>query len=179
MFTIKSYSDRYQAGYCELYIETWKSEPYGELFTQKEIVEHLVTNNGYHYLLMEEETDTVVGFVAGRPLLNDCPFFLNESNVDPMTTFYIDELGVLDAHRKRGWAQTLMRYLMSCAREQGFKQFVLRTHSSESNPALKLYDRLGFKTKMTSSGEIHRVATQQTRIDSRPETDLRIYFYFP
>lgn len=179
MFTIKPYSDIYQAGYCDLYIETWEAEPYGELFTKDEIVEHLVKNSGYHYLLIEDETDTLVGFVAGRPLLNDCPFFLNESNVDLKSTFYIDELGVLDAHRKRGWAQTLMRFLMSCAREQGFEQFVLRTHSSEFNPALKLYGKLGFKTKMTLSGEIHGIATRKTRIDSRPETDLRIYFYYP
>jgi ribosomal protein S18 acetylase RimI-like enzyme len=179
MFTIKSYSEKYQASYCNLYIETWKAEPYGELFTNDEIVDHMVKNSRYHYLLVEEETDTLLGFVAGRPLVNDCPFFLNETNIDLTNTFYIDELGVLDAHRKRGWAQTLMRYLMSCAREQGFEQFVLRTHSGESNPALKLYDRLGFKTRPTSSGEIHGVATQQTRIDSRPQSDLRIYFYFP
>lgn len=162
-----------------MYIETWKVEPYGELFTKDEIVAHLVKNSGHHYLLVEEETDSLLGFVAGRPLLSDCPFFLNACNVDLKTTFYIDELGVRDAHKKRGWAQALMRYVMSCAREQGFKQFVLRTHSSESNPALKLYDRLGFRTKMTSSGEIHGAATRQTRIDSRPETDLRIYFYYP
>jgi ribosomal protein S18 acetylase RimI-like enzyme len=177
MFTITKYSESYQKKYCDLYITTWKIEPYGERFSREEIVAHLVKNRDYLYLLIEEETDLVKGFVGGRPILSECQFFINETGIDMNKAFYIDELGVDEKHKKLGWGAILTHYIISCAREDNFNQFVLRTHSSESNPAIKLYQKLGFITKLDKQGIVHGVETQQTRVDDRPDKDFRYYLY--
>lgn len=177
MFTIKKYSESYQKQYCDLYITTWMIEPYGELFTQEGIVAHLVKNKDYLYLLIEEESDQVIGFIGGRPVLHECQFFINETGIDMSKTFYIDELGLDEKHKRRGWGEMLTHYIISCARENDFNQFVLRTHGSESNPAIKLYEKLGFTTRVGKDGKVHSVETEEKRIDDRPEKDLRPYYY--
>jgi len=177
MFIIKKYSENYQQQYCDLYISTWKVEPYGELFNSQEIINHLFVNKDYLFLLIKEDSDKIIGFVGGRPLQYECPFFINDTNIDVNITFYIGELGVDEKHKKFGWGQMLMHHLISCARENNFNQFVLRTHSSETNPAIKLYQKLGFNTKIDKNGKIHGIDTVQKRIDDRSEMDFRLYFY--
>lgn len=178
MFSIKKYSEIYQKQYCDLYIATWKIEPYGELFTEEKILKHLNYNLDFLYLLIQEEKN-VIGFVGGRPISDYCEFFINEAcpPIEMKKGFYIDELGIEASHKRHGWGQTLMEFLFSCARESGFTEFVLRTHADPSNPAIKLYDKLGMKPRKTKFGKVHGVDTPQTRIDSRPEEDFRIYFY--
>ena len=110
MFTIKKYSESYQKQYCDLYIDTWEVGPYGERFTPEEIVAHLIKNKDYLYLLIEEESNLVIGFVGGRPLLHECQFFINETGMDMSKAFYIDELGVDKKHKQRGWGEILTHY---------------------------------------------------------------------
>ena len=179
MFIIKKYSESYQEQYCDLYIATWKVEPYGELFVAEEVIDHLESNRDFLYLLIEEESDKLIGFVGGRPISHKCDFFINEAipPVDMEKAFYIDELGIEESHKMRGWGQMLMGFIISNAREAGFSQFVLRTHADDSNPAIRLYYKLGMKPRETKEGKVHGVETTQRRINDRPETDFRIYFY--
>jgi ribosomal protein S18 acetylase RimI-like enzyme len=177
MISIINYIEKYQKQYCKLYIDTWKAEPYGELFKCDEIISHIIKNKDYLYLLIEETKDKVIGFVGGRPILCDCSFFTNETGIDMNNAFYIDELGIDERHKNLGWGQTLMHYIISSARENNFNLFVLRTHASEINPAIKLYKKLGFITKKNKNGKVHGVYTEQRRIDNRPPKDFRIYFY--
>jgi ribosomal protein S18 acetylase RimI-like enzyme len=170
------YSERYEKQYCALYIKTWKVEPYGEKFTSKEIVRHMTGNKDFLFLLIEEESDRIIGFVGGRPISRECGFFKNDA-IPPVVTFYIDELGIEKTHKRLGWGEVLMRFLIATAREAGFSQFVLRTHRDHSNPAIGLYYKLGMKPRITKSGKVHGVWTQQRRIDGRSKQDFRIYFY--
>ncbi len=112
MFTIKKYSESYQKQYCDLYIDTWEVEPYGERFTPEEIVAHLIKNKDYLYLLIEEESNLVIGFVGGRPLSHECQFFINDTGMDMSKAFYIDELGVDKKHKQRGWGEILTHYII-------------------------------------------------------------------
>lgn len=70
-----------------------------------------------------------------------------------------------------------MQFLICSAREKGFTQFVLRTHSNHSNPAISLYYKLGMKPQKTKSGEVHGVDTEQMKLSGEVEKDFRIYFY--
>lgn len=179
MFAVIKYSGNYEKQYCDLYIKTWKVEPYGELFTPEEIVNHLGSNQDFLYLLIEGENGNLVGFVGGRPISQDCDFFVNEAlpPIEPRKAFYIDELGVEETHKMYGWGKMLMTFLIACAREKGFSEFVLRTHGDPGNPAIKLYEKLGMKQRTTKEGKVHGVETSQRRIDGRPEQDFRPYFY--
>lgn len=179
MFSIIEYTDNYQEAYCDLYIQTWKSAPYLEVFTKEEIINHLDSNKGFLYLLVENSSNRLIGFVGGRPISHKCDFFKNEA-VNPINIskgFYIDELGVEELHRKSGWGTMLMEFLICSASEKGFNQFVLRTHSNHSNPAISLYYKLGMKPQKIASGEVHGVDTQQMRTSGQVEKDFRIYFY--
>ena len=179
MFEVIRYSDSYEKRYCDLYIATWKVEPYGEAFTSEEIVNHLGSNKDFLYLLVEKGSDKVIGFVGGRPVSHECDFFVNEASppLEIDKAFYIDELGVDETHKLCGWGLMLMSFLISSARKKGFSQFVLRTHADHSNPAIGLYYKLGMKPRRTKADKVHGVETTQRRIDGRPETDFRIYFY--
>ena len=177
MLKIVPFEDKFSDQYCDLYIKTWKEEPYGELFTKEEVGNHLEYNLGYLYLLLHD--DNVIGFIGGRPLTKNCSFFDNQAStpIDLESGFYIDELGLDIPNRNHGWGRILTSFLISAARQDGYSEFVLRTHSIESNPALGLYQRLGMQTRTTNNGEIHQVLTEQKRIDNRAAGDSRIYFY--
>lgn len=179
MFSIIKYSKIYKEQYCDLYIATWKVEPYGEKFTREEITTSLESNKDFLYLLIEEKSNKLIGFVGGRPISHECDFFINEASppIEMEKGFYISELGVDEAHKRYGWGQMLTAFLISSAREKGFSQFVLRTHADHSNPAIGLYYKLGMKPRKTKEGKVHGVETTQSRIDERPEQDFRIYFY--
>lgn len=179
MFEVIEYSGRYEKQYCDLYIKTWEVEPYGEVLTHQETISSLEINKGFLYLLVEEKNDKVIGFVGGRPLSKCRDFFKNDAvpKVEIEKGFYIGDLGVDEAHKRSGWGQVLMSFLISIAREKGFSQFVLRTHADDSNPAIGLYYKLGMKPRMTTEGRVHGVEATQSRIDGRPEKDFRTYFY--
>jgi ribosomal protein S18 acetylase RimI-like enzyme len=179
MYSIIRYSEKYKKQYCDLYISTWQVEPYGELFTPDEALKSLEKNNGASYLLVEEKTDKVIGFVAGRPIKQKCSFFSNDAIplIDINKAFYISQLGVAKEHKKHGWGQTLILFLISNARENNFSEFILTTHANPSNPAIALYNKLGFSTRNTKDGKVHGREIEQNRIDSRPLKDFRIYFY--
>ena len=175
---INQYSNEYEEQYIQLYIDTWKAEPYGEKFIKENISNHLVKNSGYLFLLVEK--NEVIGFVGGRPLNHFCDFYNDEQLIKKVNTekaFYIDELGVKIEFRKLGLGTLLTNFLISNARSKGYNEFVLRTHRSYSNPALKLYFNLGFNPRTLQNGEAHLVDTLQTRIDDRPDIDSRVYFY--
>lgn len=174
--SIIRYSKKYEEKYHSLYRETWKVEPYGELFSDSEITESVDKNKSFLYLLINDNSDSVIGFVGGRAI-SDCSFFDNKPKLDLQTVFYIDELGIEKEHKRLGWGATLTQFLINTARESGFSQFILRTHASHINPAISLYYKLGFKTMKTDTGDIYGIDTQQTRIDGRADTDFRIYFY--
>lgn len=175
---IKQYDKKYLEQYCKLYIETWKAEPYGEVFTVEEAQVSLAQNIDYQYLLLNGEE--VIGFVSGRPLNRFCDFFDDSvlpKSIDRSQTFYISELSIKSEYRKLGLGLVLINFLIAAARQDGYSQFVLRTYQSFTNPALPLYYKLGMKTKLTRTGDVHQVEIFQTRIDSRPVIDSRIYFY--
>ena len=162
-----------------MYIASWKAEPYFESFTNEEVLSHLVYNKDFLYVLIEESTNKLIGFVGGRPIAYNCNFFLNEAEnpIDIDKGFYIDELGIEQSHKKNGWGLMLMQFLICSATEKGFHHFVLRTHATHSNPAIGLYYKLGFKPRTTQSGNVHGVIVDQQRIGHHPDRDFRIYFY--
>ena len=69
MFSIIEYTYDYKDAYCDLYIQTWESAPYLEVFTKEEIVKHLDSNKGFLYLLLENSSDKLVGFVGADQFL--------------------------------------------------------------------------------------------------------------
>ena len=71
----------------------------------------------------------------------------------------------------------LMQFLICSVLERGFSQFVLRTHTSHSNPAIGLYYKLGMKLQKDGLGNVHGIDTGQMRINGKVESDFRIYFY--
>ena len=175
---IKQYTKKYLNQYCKLYIETWKEEPYGEIFIGQEVQTTLEQNQQYQYLLLRHEE--VIGFVSGRPLIQFCDFFDNSlliQKINMNKAFYISDLSIKSDYRKLGLGAVLINFLIAAARADNYSEFVLRTHQSFTNPALSLYYNLGMKTRLTKTGKVHQVKVSQARIDNRPVTDSRIYFY--
>jgi ribosomal protein S18 acetylase RimI-like enzyme len=176
---IEPYSSAYEQQYLALYIATWQDEPYRELFSPAEVLDNLAKNLRFLYLLVDDH-DEVIGFVGGRPLSQSCEFFDNKCvpSIDRDVSFYIDELGIAKTRRGAGFGAKLTEFLIGAARDAGYSQLVLRTHASESNPAMVLYERLGFERRNTITGTDHVVDTTQIRVDQKtPETDPRIYYY--
>lgn len=170
---------RYRGQFVALYITTWEAAPYRELFAPEQVDESLSRDEGFVYILIDDPNE-VVGFVSGRPLARDCDFFDHGCipPIDRERAFYIDALGIDKARRESGFGQTLMHFLISAARDARFSQFVLRTHASVPNPAIALYERLGFERRRTADWQDHGVNTHQARIDrDTPEMDFRIYYY--
>lgn len=175
MLSIAPFSDDWLDQYCNLYIETWKSEPYGELFCREDVLNQL--SHGDQVFLLLNDAD-LVGFVGGRPLGRNCDFFRNEGretlSVD--NTFYISELSVKQEFRRFGFGYMLMRLAFSEAKLSGYSSFLLRTHACADNPAKSLYRKLGMNPQRNLADEILSIPVDQERIDDRPRVDERVYY---
>ena len=176
MIQIVPFSQDYLTDYIDLYISTWREEPYGEDFAENEVHRQIANGDQIHLLVND---CSLIGFVGGRPLEQNCDFYQEpeELRVKTQDFFYISELTVSRDQRSLGFGNLLMQFISSAARAQGFCHFLLRTHASLANPAVPLYYKLGMSPLTRESGDVHSVSVEQKRIDDRPETDSRVYYY--
>ena len=176
MTNIIPYNESYFPQYAALYHKTWLAEPYGELFTDDEIEQHLPKSFEYLFLCINAENNQVIAFAGGRPL-QECDFFENKTGLDIHACFYFNELGVDENYRQLGLGEKMSNYLTNQALKNGFTGILLRTGHHNDNPAIKFYQKLGFKLLQLSDGSIYGINTRQNRIDNRPDTDFRPYYY--
>ena len=89
-----------------------------------------------------EESGRVAGYLIGQMIKAD------GAAQEPVTTFYVDDLGVDEAARGKGIGRKLMEYARDYAREQGCHNLTL--HVWEGNPAAQaFYSSMGMKTQYT------------------------------
>ncbi|MBK8965286.1 MAG: GNAT family N-acetyltransferase [Lewinellaceae bacterium] len=134
-------------------------------------------NNDFLFLLVEESASNLIGFVAGRAVSNYEEKDKLPSKISLEKGFYISELGVAESHKKNGWGCKLVNFLINTALLNGFSQFVLVTHDAINNPAKKLYAKLSMQILKNDEEKLFYREVQQKRIDNRPETDYRPYYY--
>lgn len=89
----------------------------------------------------------------------NCEFLVIEQNAQPIGRLYIDrrpdeirvvDIALLNSERGRGIGGRLMQEILDEARNNGI---MVRIHVERSNPARKLYDRLGFR--VVEEGEVY------------------------
>lgn len=89
----------------------------------------------------------------------NCDFLVIEKNTQPIGRLYIDrrpdeirlvDIALLNAQRGRGIGGRLIQGILDEAAKKGI---MVRIHVERSNPARRLYDRLGFR--VVEEGEIY------------------------
>ena len=139
---------------ANLYCRIWKEPPWNERFWSKEkvltdLAFELTLPQAHCFVAMSNQ-GKIVGFTWGYAVSRSLMRTIADSHhLDYVfrpncLVYYIDELGVAKAYRKRGIAKKLTQQLICAARKNGCNIITLRT-DTQAEAARKLYEKLGFK----------------------------------
>ncbi|GAB5526880.1 MAG: hypothetical protein Roseis2KO_47520 [Roseivirga sp.] len=166
---IEHYSPVFENNFINLYKEIWKDDPYGELFSEKEVKQSLRQQHLLILALGDERE--LMGFIGGFPF-EDYQKKEELKSVDiGGKVFYFSELAVKKTYRKMGIAQKLYEAFEEAVHDKGYNSILLRTSASALNPALNFYNDAGYQHIPGIESKV-----SQTRIDERPIIDTRFYY---
>ena len=90
------------------------------------------------------------GYVVGSAF---CKLIESPKRMMPMKTFYLDDLCVDKNYRHQGIGETLFKHIISVAKENGCYDVTL-TAWPGNEPAMRFYEKMGFKVKCLSFEKI-------------------------
>jgi ribosomal protein S18 acetylase RimI-like enzyme len=146
--TLKSDRD----GFVRAYQEAFGGAPYFEHYSKQEVLDKVWyphVEDGIIVLAIGDQR--VIGFGCALPLSKapeDIQEFLaprrgtEEFPVDYDRTWYMSELGVLEAHRGRGHGYELVRHRLLTISHRGDTHYTFRTAAEGSN-SIHLYRKIG------------------------------------
>ena len=156
-------------GLIVLYQNIFAEEPYQEKW-EADIVERMFRNsfeNGIVFLAYDDESGRPIGFGCAVPLSHSTVKKQEwPARLDPSTTWFMNDLGVEKAFRRRGIGRTLVEKRIE-HRPGGFTHMLMRTAESGSLSA-PLYDTLGFKKMKDVTMVSHE------RLDGTMQENVRI-----
>ncbi len=156
--------------FIRAYQEAFGGPPYYETYSDQEVLEtvwepHL--RDGV--IILAKDNHHVVGFGCSIPLLkapDDVQGYLRERHADgslpeefdPANTWYMSELGVLEAYRRQGLAYELVRHRLTSVNHGGATHYVMRTAAEGSN-SRHLYEQVGsrplaFEQDMSDNAQV-------------------------
>ena len=104
------------------------------------------------FLLLEGEAEdaAVAGYLLGH-------FFDADAAADGYRTAWIGQLGTLPPWRGKGVASALMAHALAAYRSAGYEQAGLAVDSANGTGALRLYERIGFRTVRSSTSWVREI----------------------
>ena len=144
-------------GLIALYQDIFAEKPYFEMW-ETDVVERTFRHsfeNGIVFLAYDDESGRPIGFGCAVPF----PHSTVEKHewppsLDPSATWYMSELGVEKAFRRRGIGQTLVEKRIE-HRPSGFTHVLMRTAQTGSLSA-PLYYALGFEKMQETTRFSHK-----------------------
>ncbi len=162
---------RWRAGFIGTYQTVFSSFPYFERFYPSEAEGaylRLTSVEGNITLLATRGETQVVGFGIAIPLLAKPGVATHLTGlVPPRHTFYLAELGVLEAYRGRRIGRTMVRERLRLIPER-YQHVVLRV-SMNHTPSGEMYKAMGFE----EMGVYQDVSAMRT--DGKVTTDRRMF----
>ncbi len=183
--SVRSSSD--YSGFMEVYREAFGGEPYFETYTDDEIRaiwdEH-VSNGRIILAWDEEDLGRVVGFGCSLPLHHahhDVQEFLAGCIDDGLlpedfsfdNSWYMSELGVLEAYRNRGIAYELVRNRLLDVSHIRAKYYIMRTAHDKPSNSRHLYEQLGGQPV----SRLHDVSDTAQVTENESESAIRVYLF--
>ncbi|HUT81408.1 MAG TPA: GNAT family N-acetyltransferase [Candidatus Bathyarchaeia archaeon] len=120
--------DDINVGALEIYIERRKNIPIGSSLK--------ILSKKYNLLKGLKTSLMLLGFGP--------PYFM------PKNTLFIDKVGILKEHQRRGFGKVLLDFTFNKAKEEHM-QFIQLDVITKNSKAISLYEKLGFKIINTSS----------------------------
>jgi ribosomal protein S18 acetylase RimI-like enzyme len=147
-FRVRNISSEDIDGIVRLYQRAFSEPPWNEIWGRKAVIEDLkfaMCRVGVVALLADvEQTDQIAGFTWGYKLpVSKFPFLKEYWSANMQMVWYIDEVAVDVAYRRKGVGKLLTKSLEVEVALLGAKSICLRTDIS--NPAsMGLYKNLGY-----------------------------------
>ena len=113
----------------------------GEVRPTDEKIERLIKpllEKGRFYLIATEGDDLLGWILLGS----------NKDQFTDQVNGFIYELFILKEYRGKGFSKKLMHAAITYFKQEGYSE--IRLSAKVENPAMKLYENLGFKTKTVS-----------------------------
>ncbi len=162
----------FEATFAEAYRQIWAEPPYNEEFTLEEagrvLLDHAAMPENVTLLAIDAD-DAVVGFGIGVPARCRSDIAQSLSGLVPTAhSFYLAELGVVQAHRGKGLGKLLVRLRIAQVDSERYTHVVLRT-SAERDASYQMYMSMGFD----DMGVYMEVPSR--RVGGLPGTDSRLF----
>lgn len=171
---------KYKQEFISMYKDVFSEAPYFETYEDSWVEENiwnLHIESGCLFLALHN--DHVVGFGAAIPVYLDQKVydFLNKQKnlpFDLKSTFYMSELAVASPFRKSDLhiGSMLVKKRIECAKEIGFKTYVMRTAMQDSNSKNLYTNIIGAKVLQ---GAVQDVEENPEEVESASKH--RIYLY--
>lgn len=164
---------RWRAAFIGAYQTVFSRAPYFERFTPAEaegIWRRLTTLPENITFVAATTSGKVVGFAAAIPLRFQRQVSRELAGlVNPDSTFYFAELGVLPEYRGRGVGKALVRARLTEVDPYRYRAVVLRAPASRES--FELYSSMGFEDMGVT------MSVPNLRVDGRVTTDTRTFLY--
>lgn len=165
-------ADPYRAAFAGAYQDIFSEPPYNERFSPDEaeavLLQFLEVPDNITLLALRGES-TVVAFGIGVPAASRADVARELRGLLPVAhSFYLAELGTLDAYRGRGLGRLLVKMRLELIDRKRFTHVVLRT-SATRNASYEMYLSMGFDDTGVYMEVPHR------RNDGTVTTDRRLF----
>lgn len=163
---------RWRAGFIGAYQTVFSGFPYFERIYPSEaegIYRNLVDTPESVVMVATRGETQVVGLAAAIPLVDKPVVAQHLTGLVPLKhTFYLAELGVLEAYRSRKLGRSMVRQRLRLIDHERYSHVVLRVSMNHS-PSGEMYKALGFE----EMGVYQDVSAMRT--DGKVTTDRRMF----
>jgi ribosomal protein S18 acetylase RimI-like enzyme len=163
---------QWRGAFIGAYQTVFTGFPYFERWYPSEaegVYQRLTSFEGNITLVATRGDSQIVGFGIGIPIVGNRAVANHLTGLVPLKhTFYLAELGVLEAWRAKGVGRTLVRERLRLIDERRFSHVVLRVSMNHS-PSSEMYKAMGFE----EMGVYMDVSAMRT--DGKVTTDRRMF----
>lgn len=157
-------------GLIKLYQDIFSQAPYFESFTDEKVVEIFSEYLRSGILFVARDGSSVLGFGAAVPIstVSDIESLLSDNGIDPLTSWYMADLGVKEETRRNGLGRKLVQKRID-SMPPNTTTVVMRT-SVDNFRSQALYKSLGF----TEMKDVHQDVGQE-RVGGQTAYDRRLF----